>query len=83
MVGSSWIYTNSLFFADYGAGGVLLGLAIGCGLAACVAIAYAELTTAFPRAGGEVVFAYTVLGRRAAFVASWMLLGAYVSSLAF
>ncbi|WKD61287.1 putative amino acid permease YhdG [Corynebacterium ciconiae DSM 44920] len=83
VVGASWIYTNSKFFAAYGAGGVLVGLAIGCGLAACVAIAYAELTTAFPRAGGEVVFAYTVLGRGAAFIAGWMLLGAYVSSLAF
>ncbi|GAA2095103.1 MULTISPECIES: APC family permease [Brevibacterium] len=83
VVGSSWIYTNSLLFDSYGAGGVVLGLAIGVLLATCVALAYSELTSAFPRAGGEVVFSYTALGRRASFFTGWMLLGAYVSSLAF
>lgn len=63
VIGSSWIYTNSAFFEQYGAGGVIFGLAIGTLLAACVALAYAELTTLFPRAGGEVVYSFTILGR--------------------
>ena len=83
VVGSSWIYTNSTLFDSYGAGGVVFGLAIGVLLATCVALAYSELTTAFPRAGGEVVYSYTSMGRGAAFFTGWMLLGAYVSSLAF
>lgn len=83
VVGSSWIYTNSTFFDAYGAGGVILGLLIGVLLAACVSLAYAELTTALPRAGGEVVYSYTALGRGASFFTGWVLLGAYVSSLAF
>ncbi|WP_392467539.1 APC family permease [Arsenicicoccus cauae] len=83
VIGSSWIYTNSAFFEQYGAGGMIFGLAIGTLLAACVALAYAELTTLFPRAGGEVVYSFTILGRPASFLTGWMLIGAYVSSLAF
>lgn len=83
VVGTSWIYTNSKFFALYGSGGVILGLVLGITLAAFVALAYAELTTAFPRAGGEVVYSYISMGRLASFFTGWMLIGAYVSSLAF
>lgn len=83
VIGTSWIYTNSKLMADYGAGGMVFGLLLGVALAACVALAYSELTTAFPRAGGEVVFSYTTMGRGPAFFTGWMLLGAYVSSLAF
>ncbi|OEY07565.1 amino acid transporter [Corynebacterium sp. BCW_4722] len=83
VVGSSWIYTNGAFFDDYGAGGMIFGLALGTLLAACVALSYAQLTGLFPRAGGEVVFSFTILGRTWGFVTGWLLIGAYVSSLAF
>ena len=39
VVGTSWIYTNSKLFAEYGAGGVVFGLIAGVLLAACVALA--------------------------------------------
>lgn len=83
VLGASWIYTNSKFFALYGAGGVLVGLAIGVTLATFIAIAYSRLTAMFPRAGGELVFSYATIGRRTSFLTGWLLLGAYVSSLAF
>ena len=83
VVGSSWIYTNGKFFEEYGAGGMIFGLALGTLLAACVALSYAQLTGLFPRAGGEVVFSYTILGRPLGFITGWLLIGAYVSSLAF
>jgi amino acid transporter len=83
ILGTSWVYTASNFFAEYGAGGEVFGLALAGLLAACVALAYAELAARFPRAGGELVFAYAAFGRRLAFVAGWLLIGAYVSSLAF
>lgn len=83
VVGSSWIYTNSRFFDTYGAGGMIFGIALGGLLAAMVALAYSELATLFPRAGGEVVYSYTVLGRSAGFLTGWMLIGAYISSTAF
>lgn len=83
VVGSSWIYTSSTFFADLGAGGMIIGLLIGAALAACVALAYGELTSAIPRAGGEVVWGYTALGRPFGFATGWFHIGAYISSLAF
>ena len=83
VIGSSWIYTNGEFFAAYGAGGEIFGLAIAATFAACVAAAYAELASTLPRAGGEVVYAYTAFNRPTAFAAGWLLVGAYVSSLAF
>lgn len=83
VVGSSWIYTSSAFFADYGAGGMIVGLLIGAALAACVALAYGELTSVIPRAGGEVVWGYAALGRPAGFATGWFHIGAYISSLAF
>lgn len=83
VVGSSWIYTSSTFFADLGAGGMIFGLLGGAALAACVALAYGELTSVVPRAGGEVVWGYTALGRPAGFATGWFHIGAYISSLAF
>ena len=83
VIGSSWIYTNGEFFDAYGAGGEIFGLAIAAAFAACVAAAYAELASTIPRAGGEVVYAYAAFNRPMAFTAGWLLVGAYVSSLAF
>lgn len=83
VLGTSWIYTASAFFAEYGAGGEIFGLALASVLAVSIALAYAELAGRFPRAGGELVFAYAAFGRRAAFVTGWLLIGAYISSLAF
>lgn len=83
VIGTSWIYTNGIFFSDYGAGGMIFGLALGALLAGFVALAYAELAAKFPRAGGEVVYAFLGFDRRVAFLAGWLLIGAYVSSLAF
>lgn len=83
VVGSSWIYTSSKFFAELGAGSMIIGLLIGAALAACVALAYGELTSIIPRAGGEVVWGYAALGRRTGFATGWFHIGAYLSSLAF
>ncbi|WP_200900254.1 APC family permease [Rubrobacter aplysinae] len=83
VIGTSWIYTNGIFFSDYGAGGMIFGLALGAILAGLVALSYAELAAKFPRAGGEVVYGYLGFNRRVAFIVGWLLIGAYVSSLAF
>ena len=48
-----------------------------------IALAYAELSTAFPRAGGEVVYTYVALGKGWSFAVGWALIGAYLSSLFF
>jgi len=83
VIGSSWIYTNSRFFKAYGAGGEIFGLTIAVVIAVFIALSYAELSTIFPRAGGEVVYTYAAFGGKTSFVAGWALIGAYLSSLAF
>lgn len=83
VIGTSWIYTNGDFFSLYGAGGEIFGLAIAAVFVSFVAMSYGELASALPRAGGEVVYAYTAFNRPLAFTAGWLLVGAYVSSLAF
>lgn len=83
VLGTSWIYTNGFFFARYGAGGEIAGLALAMVVASSIALAYAELAARMPRAGGEVVYAEAAFGRPLAFVAGWLLVGAYLASLAF
>jgi basic amino acid/polyamine antiporter, APA family len=83
IIGTSWIYTNGEFFAAYGAGGEIFGLAIATLLASFIAMSYAELASKFPRAGGEIVYGYVAFNRTTPFVGGWLLIGAYVSSLAF
>ncbi|HEY3685642.1 MAG TPA: APC family permease [Streptosporangiaceae bacterium] len=83
VIGTSWIYTNGTYFQKYGAGGMIFGLAIGAVLATFIAMAYGELASKFPRAGGEVVYGYLGFNRGVAFVGGWLLIGAYLSSLAF
>lgn len=46
-------------------------------------MAYAELASELPRAGGEIVYGYVAFNRTVSFVGGWLLIGAYVSSLAF
>ncbi|HBT48612.1 MAG: Amino acid transporter [Caldanaerobacter subterraneus] len=83
VIGTSWIYTNSKFFAAYGAGGEIFGFVVATVIASLIALAYAELSTVFPRAGGEVVYTYVAFGKTTSFIAGWALVGAYLASLAF
>lgn len=83
VIGTSWIYTNGTYFDKYGAGGMIFGLVLGAVLATFIALAYGELAGKFPRAGGEVVYGYLGFNRGVAFVGGWLLIGAYLSSLAF
>lgn len=83
VVGTSWIYTNGRFFTLYDAGGVIFGLVIATVFVSFIAVAYGELASTFPRAGGEVIYGYVAFNRTISFLAGWLLIGAYVSSLAF
>lgn len=83
VVGTSWIYTNGQFFAKYGAGGEIFGLMGAAVLCSFIAMAYAQMASTIPRAGGEVVYAYSAFNRTTGFAAGWLLAGAFISSLAF
>ncbi|AOA57320.1 APC family permease [Acinetobacter larvae] len=83
VIGSGWIYTTSNFFAQYGAGGVVLGMVLAACLAACIALSYAELAAQFPRAGGEILYSFIAYNKTLAFIVGWLLIGAFISSTAF
>ena len=83
VIGSSWIYTNSKFFAMYGAGGEIYGLMVAAALATLVSLSFAELSTIFTKAGGEVVYGSAAFGKKGALFAGWALVGAYISTMAF
>src|SRR5699024_6540517 len=83
VIGSSWIYTNSQFFHQYGAGGEIFGLLAASVLAILVSLSFAELSTVYPKAGGEVVYGYEAFGKKGGMFAGWALLGSYLSALAF
>ena len=53
--------------------GAILGFVLGGALMLPVALCYAELATALPTAGGEVVYLAAVFGRDAAFMVGWFL----------
>lgn len=83
VIGSGWIYTTSSFFKEYGAGGVVFGMLLASLLASCISLAYAELASQFPRAGGEILYTFIAYNRKMAFVIGWLLIGAFVSTTAF
>ncbi|KRK97848.1 hypothetical protein FD04_GL000820 [Secundilactobacillus odoratitofui DSM 19909 = JCM 15043] len=82
-IGSGWIYTNSQFFSEYGAGGEIFGLMLAMFVAVLASLSFAELATLFIRSGGEVVFGYVAFGKRGALFAAWTLMGGYLSALGF
>lgn len=83
VIGSSWLYLGSEFFAEFGAGGTIFGMLIATTLAAFVALAYSELASRVPRAGGEIVYAYLATNRLISFIVGWLLIGAYAGMVAF
>lgn len=83
VIGSSWLYLGSAFFADFGAGGTIIGFIVATALAACVALAYSPLARRMPRAGGEVVYAVVAGNSFLGFIVGWLLIGAYASMVAF
>lgn len=83
VIGSSWLYLGSDFFASFGAGGTILGFVVATLLAATIALAYSELAKVMPRAGGEIVYAYVAAGRLPSFIVGWFLIASYVGIVAF
>lgn len=83
VIGSSWIYTNGIFFSKYGAGGEIFGFVLAMAITVLASLAFAELSSIFPRSGGPVVYSYLAFGKRWGFATGWAILGAYLSALSF
>lgn len=83
MIGWGWVVTAGLWITEAGSLGAIIAFAIGGLLVVLVGLTYAELTSALPLAGGELVFTYKAMGRSASFFATWAVVLGYVSVVAF
>ncbi|HML38814.1 MAG TPA: amino acid permease, partial [Bacillota bacterium] len=62
MIGWGWIILPSQWIDYAGVLGAVIAFLIGGFLCILVGLTYAELTSAFPLAGGELAFSYRGLG---------------------
>lgn len=83
MIGFGWVVLVGEFLDAAGSGGAALAFVIGGVIMAFVGLAYAELVSAMPHAGGEHHYAMRAIGPKGAFVASWAMVLGYVSVVAF
>lgn len=74
VVGWSWIIYAGFWSTGGGSLGGIIGFVITGILCSLVAMVYAELTSAYPRVGGDVVFTFEGLGDKFAIVSQWSLL---------
>lgn len=83
VIGSSFLYLTSQLFTEFGLGGTLIGMVLATLFAGCIALAISELSSSFPRAGGELVFSYVAFNRGAGFIVGWLLIGIFTGIVAF
>ncbi|MDD2484165.1 MAG: APC family permease [Eubacteriales bacterium] len=78
MVGWGWVMLSGVWVSEAGVAGALLAFAFGAVLCIFVGLTYAELTSALPLAGGEMVYTYRVLGSGYAWLVGWTISFAYI-----
>ncbi len=82
VVGWSWVIYSGMWASVGGTMGGVLSFIIVATLCSFVGLVYAELAAAYPKAGGEVVYALEGLGLGAARVIQWMCLLGWIGLLA-
>ena len=83
MIGFGWVVLTGGWLEDAGTAGAAIAMGGGGLIMALVALLYAELTAAMPKAGGEHHYLMRGMGPRWAFVGSWGITGGYISIVAF
>lgn len=83
MIGFGWVVLAGDYLTQAGTLGSALAFLVGGLVVGLVALTYAELVAALPKAGGEHHYALRALGARWAFVTSWAVVIGYVSVVAF
>lgn len=83
IIGWGWVVLSGPMISQAGTVGSILALLAGAVMVGFVGLAYAELASVLPRAGGSLVFAYRALGRGPAWVCGWSLVLAYAGVCAF
>lgn len=83
MIGFGWIVLTGGFLDNAGTLGAATAFVVGGVVVAFVALTYAELVAALPRAGGAHVYVLRAMGSRPSFFCSWALVLGYASVVAF
>lgn len=78
MVGWSWIMMVASWINEAGFLGAVTAFAAGGMIILAIGLTYGELTAALPLAGGEFVFVYRTLGKKAAWLVGWIMSLAYI-----
>ena len=79
MIGWSWVLMTGYWVENAGSLGTLAAFAGGGLVIGFIALTYAELASAMPKAGGEHVYTRAALGANWSFVCTWALLMAYAT----
>lgn len=79
MVGWGWVIMSNTWILRGGSIGAVAAFAGGGLIILIVALLYAELAAAMPRAGGEHFYSLKALGWTGSFVCTWALIFIYVS----
>ncbi len=83
MIGWGWVVLSGEMISRAGSLGSILAILTGAVMVGLVGMAYAELTPALPRAGGELGFTFRAFGPTLSWICGWTLLLAYVAVSAF
>ena len=83
IVGVAWLMVLGSVLASGGPLGAAIGFVVGACAMIPIGLCYAELTAAFPYAGGEIVYAYELFGVRLAYVAGVSLVFIYLINCVF
>jgi amino acid transporter len=83
VIGVGWMLVVGDWLRVAGSIGALVAFVAGALVVALVGLCYAEMATAYPESGGEVVYAERIFGQSVAFAVGWLLVLIYVTVTAF
>ena len=83
MIGWGWVVSSGRWIQNAGVLSTIIGFIIGGTMIYFVGMIYAELTTAMPRVGGELVFSYKALGVNGSYICVWALILSYIGVVCF
>jgi APA family basic amino acid/polyamine antiporter len=83
IVGTGWITGLGIWLGLAGSLGSIVGFALGGVVMILIALCYAQLALRYPRAGGEITYAYHMWGLDVSFATGWCMVLIYVTAIAF
>lgn len=79
IIGVSWIVMLGVWIKFAGSIGAMIAFFAGGLVIIMVGLCYAELSSAFPYSGGDIVYAYELFGAPTAFAIGWILVLIYLA----